>query len=135
MDQFIFIWEFNNILGGNADSMASDPRIAAKEQREHNVISNLSLWFTYEVFTNKNYVLIKIEKHTYTLLPLVVALRLIFVATIVSPSSEILQQNKKWIKLSYLLNTNLCQSNQVVLVEKNRFCTPAGYKVCLLRKC
>lgn len=59
MDQFIFIWEFNNILGGNADSMASDPRIAAKEQREHNVISNLSLWFTYEsykkneVFTNK----------------------------------------------------------------------------------
>lgn len=71
-----------------------------------------------EVYANKNYVLFKIEKHTYTLLPLVVALRLIFVATIVSPSSEILQQNKKWIKLDYLLNTNLCQSNQVVLVEK-----------------
>ena len=26
-----FIWVFNNILGDNADSMASDPRIAVRE--------------------------------------------------------------------------------------------------------
>lgn len=33
---------------------------------------------------------------TYTLLPLVVALRLVFVATIISPSSEVLQEDNSF---------------------------------------
>lgn len=38
---------------------------------------------------------------TYTLLPLVVALRLVFVATIISPSSEVLQEDNSF-KLLHL---------------------------------
>lgn len=42
-----FIWVFNNILGDNADSMASDPRIAVRENfffKEKTSISQLKLF-------------------------------------------------------------------------------------------
>lgn len=41
-----FIWVFNNILGDNADSMASDPRIAVRENfvfKEKNINKPLKL--------------------------------------------------------------------------------------------
>lgn len=51
---------------------------------------SLKLRQVCRVLTDSKKVETMTKKVTYTLLPLVVALRLIFVATIVSPSSEVL---------------------------------------------
>lgn len=56
MYQFVFIWVFNNILGDNADSMASDPRIAARENlfflKKKHINKPLKLLLGYDIESN-----------------------------------------------------------------------------------